>query len=88
MVEEICGLGFCKRTPRRMRTFLPHGYLKTHQAAEFLAAMCSAGAGLSRVGVRGRAKRGDRGAAAVGESFTMEYTARTARNESARCVSD
>ena len=64
MVEKFAGFGFCKAHAATYAGYFLYrmAYLKTHHPAEFLAAMCSAGAGLlPRVGVCGRGEAlGDR----------------------------
>ena len=50
MVEKFAGFGFCKaHAATYADTSYRMAYLKTHHAAEFLAAMCSAGAGFYHV---------------------------------------
>jgi DNA polymerase III subunit alpha len=50
MVEKFAGFGFCKaHAATYADTSYRMAYLKTHHTAEFLAAMCSAGAGFYHV---------------------------------------
>src|SRR5439155_1603383 len=50
MVEKFAGFGFCKAHAATYADISYRmAYLKTHHAAEFLAAMCSAGAGFYHV---------------------------------------
>jgi DNA-directed DNA polymerase III PolC len=50
MVEKFAGFGFCKAHAATYADLSYRmAYLKTHHAAEFLAAMCSAGAGFYHV---------------------------------------
>jgi DNA polymerase III alpha subunit len=50
MVEKFAGFGFCKAHAATYADISYHmAYLKTHHPAEFLAAMCSAGAGFYHV---------------------------------------
>jgi DNA polymerase III subunit alpha len=50
MVEKFAGFGFCKAHAATYADISYHmTYLKTHHTAEFLAAMCSAGAGFYHV---------------------------------------
>src|SRR5260370_5314190 len=50
MVEKLAGFGFCKAHAATYADISYRmAYLKTHHPAEFLAAMCSAGAGFYHV---------------------------------------
>ena len=83
MVEKFAGFGFCKAHAATYADVAYRmAYLKTHHPAEFLAAMCSAGAGFYHVSAYfEEAKRW--GIAALLPSVNhsrMEYTAESAGN--------
>jgi DNA polymerase-3 subunit alpha len=84
MVEKFAGFGFCKaHAATYADTSYRMAYLKTHHAAEFLAAMCSAGAGFYHVSAYvEEAKRWgiDVRLPSVNRS-RMEYTAEREENE-------
>ncbi|HVH73155.1 MAG TPA: OB-fold nucleic acid binding domain-containing protein, partial [Candidatus Dormibacteraeota bacterium] len=83
MVEKFAGFGFCKAHAATYADVAYRmAYLKTHHPAEFLAAMCSAGAGFYHVSAYvEEAKRW--GIAVLLPSVNhsrMEYTTKTADN--------
>jgi len=83
MVEKFAGFGFCKAHAATYADVAYRmAYLKTHHPAEFLAAMCSAGAGFYHVSAYvEEAKRW--GIAVLLPSVNhsrMEYTAETSKN--------
>jgi DNA polymerase III subunit alpha len=84
MVEKFAGFGFCKAHAATYADVAYRmAYLKTHHPAEFLAAMCSAGAGFYHVSAYvEEAKRW--GIAVLLPSVNhsrMEYTAETTDND-------
>jgi DNA-directed DNA polymerase III PolC len=83
MVEKFAGFGFCKAHAATYADISYRmAYLKTHHTAEFLAAMCSAGAGFYHVSAYvEEAKRwGIEVRLPSLNRSRMEYTAETAAN--------
>ena len=83
MVEKFAGFGFCKAHAATYADVAYRmAYLKTHHPAEFLAAMCSAGAGFYHVSAYvEEAKRWGIAVRLPSVSHSrMEYTAETADN--------
>ena len=83
MVEKFAGFGFCKAHAATYADLAYRmAYLKTHHPAEFLAAMCSAGAGFYHVSAY--VEEAKRWGVAVRlpsvNHSRMEYTAETAGN--------
>ncbi len=91
MVEKFAGFGFCKAHAATYADISYRmAYLKTHHPAEFLAAMCSAGAGFYHVSAYvEEAKRwGIEVRLPSVNHSRMEYTARGWRRwKSAHCAS-
>lgn len=82
MVEKFAGFGFCKAHAATYADISYRmTYLKTHHTAEFLAAMCSAGAGFYHVSayVEEAKRRGIEVRLPSVNRSRMEYTAETAR---------
>ena len=83
MVEKFAGFGFCKAHAATYADISYRmAYLKTHHPAEFLAAMCSAGAGFYHVSAYvEEAKRWGIGAHLPSVNHSrMEYTAEAGEN--------
>src|SRR5215831_604347 len=81
MVEKFAGFGFCKAHAATYADVAYRmAYLKTHHPAEFLAAMCSAGAGFYHVSayVEEAKRRGIVVRLPSVNHSRMEYTAETA----------
>ncbi len=83
MVEKFAGFGFCKAHAATYADISYRmTYLKTHHTAEFLAAMCSAGAGFYHVSAYvEEAKRWGIGVRLPSVNHSrMEYTAEAGKN--------
>jgi DNA-directed DNA polymerase III PolC len=83
MVEKFAGFGFCKAHAATYADISYRmTYLKTHHSAEFLAAMCSAGAGFYHVSAYvEEAKRWGIAVRLPSVNYSqMEYTAETSKD--------